>query len=182
MKLAFLVAAALPLAACSNEPEVDVENASVGEVAREVADASGSASFIRAGKWESRVNLESIDAPGMPDSVKQAMQNAMGKDTVHTSCLTPEQVKKPKEDFFAGADKSCRYDHFRMGDGAIDAKMRCSAEGMSQEMAMAGTYSPDSYSMRMTTKASGGGGPSANMSMTMKVDAKRIGECDGSEA
>ena len=182
MRHMLLIACLVPLAACGNEPEVDVENASVGEVAREVADAGGSGSFIQPGKWEARMTVEAIDAPGLPESVKTAMRGMNERGEVTTSCLTPEDVKKPKEEFFAGADKACRYDHFRMGDGRIDAKMRCDRQGASQEMAMQGTYSADTYSMKMTAKASGGEGPAANMSMTMKVDAKRVGECDGAAA
>ena len=50
------------------------------------------------------------------DSLKQVAAAIAAKRT----SLTPEEAKKPKEDFFAGNDK-CRYDHFRMGDGKIDA-------------------------------------------------------------
>ena len=43
----------------------------------------------------------------------------------HRSCLTPEEAKRPKEDFFAGAAKNCRYERFDMGSGKIDAVMKC---------------------------------------------------------
>ena len=67
-----------------------------------------------------------------------------------------------------------------MGDGKIDAKMRCSAGGGTQLMTMAGTYGPDQYQMRMTTQIDPGKAAAAIGAMTMKmqVEGKRIGDCD----
>lgn len=177
------IAVAALLAACGSEPDVEVTNASVGEVAREVADASrGGGSMIRPGKWQSTMRVESFDAPGMPDSVKSAMRSMNERSQVYESCLTAEQAQRPSEDFFAGKDNRCRYDHFTMGGGKIDAKMRCSQGGMNQVMELAGNYSPTSYSMRMTSSTEGGEGPAASVRMQMRVDAKRVGECDGKRA
>lgn len=173
---------ALPLiclAACGNEPDVDMKNASAEEVAAEMRKAQGD-SFVNPGKWQQTVTLVDIDAPGMPPEAKSIMQKAMDRAQVNEVCLTKEQAKNPKEDFFAGADKNCRYEHFKWGDGKIDAKLNCKHPQATQTMAMVGSYSPDNYTMTMTA-ANVGGGPAGEMTMTMKVDAKRIGECDGKE-
>ena len=173
-----LIACALPLAACSNEPEVSARNATAEEVADRVADAGGSDSFVRPGKWQSRVTIEKFELPGAPPEAAAAMRGMHERAQVHESCLTPEEAKRPKEDFFAGSGKNCRYERFDMGDGKIDAVMRCTGEGVAQTMAMQGTYSPESYQMRMSMEAKAGSGPPGAMTMTMRVDAKRIGECD----
>ena len=47
-------------------------------------------------------------------------------------------------------------------------------------MVLVGTYEPESYTMTMTA-TNDGGGPAGKMAMKMKVDAKRIGDCDGKE-
>ena len=47
-------------------------------------------------------------------------------------------------------------------------------------MAMAGTYSPDKYVLTMTS-TNNAAGPAGDMVMTMKVDAKRTGECDSKD-
>ena len=99
----------------------------------------------------------------------------MGEAQVHEVCLTPEQAKSPKEDFFAGADKNCRYEHFKWGDGKIDLKLNCKHPNATQTMVMVGEYEPDSYTMTMTA-TNVGGGPAGQMAMKMKVDAKRIGD------
>ncbi len=177
---AVLLACALPLAACSTEPEVSARNATVEDVAEQVADASGGDSFVRPGKWRSRVQIEEFELPGAPPAAASAMRNMQERAQVHESCLTAEQAKRPKEDFFAGSNKNCRYDHFNMGGGKIDAVMNCTGEGMTQTMAMQGTYGPDAYQMRMSMKADSG--PAGGMTMKMRVDAKRVGECDGKAA
>ena len=95
------------LAACGSEPDVEVRNATVGEVAQEVADASrGGGGMIRPGKWQSTMKIEAFDAPGMPESVKSAMRGMNERSQVYESCLTPEQAKRPSEDFFAGKDNA----------------------------------------------------------------------------
>ena len=177
-----LLACALHLTACSDEPAVDARNASAEDVAEQVADARGSASFVRPGKWRSQVQIEQFELPGAPAEVASAMRSMHERAQVYESCLTPDEAKRPKEDFFAGSNKNCRYEHFTMGGGKIDAVMKCSGEGMAQTMAMQGNYSPDAYQMRMSMKAEAGTGPPGGMTMSMRVDAKRIGECDDKKA
>ncbi len=181
-RAAVLIACLAPLAACDSGPNIDARNAAVEQVAEQVADAGGSDSFVRPGKWQSRVRIEKFELPGAPPEAAAAMRSMHERAQVHESCLTPEQAKRPKEDFFAGANKDCRYDHFIMGNGKIDAVMKCSGEGMAQTMAMQGSYGPDSYQMRMSIEADAGAGPPGAMTMTMRVDARRVGECDVKKA
>ena len=176
-------ALALPLtclAACGSEPEVKMENASIGEVAQEMRKQGGDDSFVNPGKWEQKATLLEIDAPGMPPEARQMMSQAMDQVQVHEVCLSPEQAKSPKEDFFTGADKNCRYEHFNWGGGKIDLKLNCKHPNATQAMAMVGTYSPEAYSMTMTA-TNVGGGPMEQMVMKMKVDAKRVGDCKPGE-
>jgi uncharacterized protein DUF3617 len=176
-----LLAAVIPLAACDSGPEVSATNATGQEVAEKVAKAGGTGEFVRPGKWASKVTIEDMSMPGMPPEAKAHMQGVIGRADTHESCLTPEEAKRPKEDFFAGTNKNCRYEHFNMGNGKIDAVMKCTEEGMGQTMTMAGTYSPDTYQMTMAMKSEGGAAAASGMTMKMRVDAKRVGECDGSE-
>jgi hypothetical protein len=168
----------LALAACGSKPAVDEKNASVEEVSQKVREASKDESFIRPGKWQSTVTIDQMDMPGMPAEVASQMKSMMADKHTTDSCLTPEEAKQPKENFFSGNDK-CRYEHFTMGSGKIDAEMRCDQGGGSQVMQMNGTYSPDSYRMHMTAK----GGPAGSaMTMQMSVEAKRVGECSDEES
>lgn len=171
--------ALLLLGACNRGPEIDEQNASVEAVAAKVREASGSGGFVRPGEWQSKVTIEDFEIPGMAPEMVTQMRNAVAQNQQQsfTSCLTQEDVDQPKGKFFTGNDQ-CRYDHFTMGGGKIDAKMRCPAgQGMTQVMTMTGTYSPDTYDMRMTMTGQGVEGPAAQMKMAMRVVSKRVGAC-----
>ena len=188
MKPAILiVAAALPLAACNKQPEVHARNASVAEVESKMRDARESGSFIRPGKWQTKTTVEDISVPGMPaefaDQLKKTI--AMHQEQTFETCLTEEDVRKPSEDFFTGKNNECRYDHFTMAGGKIDAEMRCDGGKGGQQgmtMTMVGSYSPDAYQMQMSMKSQGGEGMEGGMAMTMRSDAKRVGACTGKES
>ena len=180
MRHASIVLTATLLAACGSSDSVDLENASANEVAQEMSKKAD-AQFVNPGQWEQTATLLEIDAPGIPKQYAEAMKQQMGKSQVHRTCLTPEQTKNPKEDFFAGADKNCRYEHFKWGSGKIDMKMLCTHPQATQTMEMAGTYQPDSYQMAMSV-ASKGSTPMESMTMTMRVAAMRVGDCDASQS
>lgn len=169
----------IALAACSNEPEVKMENASVSEVAQEMRDV-GTARVLNPGKWQHKVTMLELDMPGMPPEARSMMQQAMGQEQQVEHCLTPEQAKKPSADFFARADQNCRYDHFNWGDGKIDMKLNCTTPEGRMTMVQTGEYQPDGYTMDVT-QIIDGGGAARRMTIKAKVDARRVGDCDGRE-
>lgn len=185
MRVPTMMLAAALLAGCGGgDGTVEAENASVEEVQQKLREAGGSEAFVDPGRWEQKATLVDIDVPGMPAEMKAGMQKAMGTSQTQVACLTPEEAKNPREDFFAGADKSCRYENFRWGDGKIDVRMLCAGEGREQRMSLNGTYSRDSYQMEMQVEGQGEGGasdPMKQMTMTMRVEARRVGECTGQE-
>jgi hypothetical protein len=178
---AFLLVCGTALAACNSSPKVNEKNATPAEVAQKVREAGADQSFVRPGQWESKVTIDKFEVPGMPADVAQRMQAMMAQQQEHSfqSCLTQEDVKRPKEDFFTGKNNECRYDHFTMGGGKIDAVMHC---GKGQTMQMAGTYSPDSYQMQTSMKAAADkGDETSGMQMQMRVEAHRVGECSAKQ-
>lgn len=180
---ALIIVAAGMLAACSKSPAVHEQDASVAEIAQKVREAGGDQSFVRPGLWQSKINIEQLDMPGMPPEMAGRMKTMMAQNQAHgfKTCLTAEDVKKPKEDFFAGKNNECRYDHFTMGGGKIDAEMHCGGKDGVNIMQMAGTYSPDSYQMQTSMKAHAANDAAGAMSMRMRIEAQRIGECTGKE-
>lgn len=180
-----LLCGCVALGACNRGPEVHEENASVGEVAASVRKATGGGQFIRAGEWKSSGTIEEMSIPGMSAADAARMKQAMAKSGIHefSTCLTEEDVKQPGGKFFTGNDQ-CRYDHFTMSGGKIDAAMHCDAPGgAGQVMTIKGKYSPNSYTMRMEMKTAGAPGAPGEMTMRMRVDSKRVGACKpGSQA
>lgn len=174
-----LVSIALPVAACGSKPTVEEKNASVEQVAKDVREASKGSDFVKPGKWQSTVTIEQMSMPGLPPQAAAHMKDMMAGTHTTETCLTPEEAKQPNGKFFSGNDQ-CRYDHFTMRGGKIDAEMHCTQHGMSQAMQMNGTYSPEAYQMHMKSTSEGGpSGASVNMEMTVK--ARRVGECTGNQ-
>jgi hypothetical protein len=188
MKYAVLmVACALPLAAC-NKPAVNEKNASVSDVANAVSKSGiAGENFIRAGQWQVKGKLEDMSMPGLPPEAQTEMKRVMGQvqNNSFEYCVTPEEAKHPGGKMFTGKDNGdCRYDHFQMGGGKFDAALRCQSKGQGPSqlmtMTMNGTYSPDAYTSNVSMKVEGG--PQGTMTMKMRSEAKRIGECTAETA
>ena len=184
MKTAYCALASVAvLTACNKSPEVDLHNATGNQVVAAVKESGmmSSDSMIEPGLWQSKVTLHEVNIPGMPPEMATHMKAMMAErqEKASSHCITAADVKKPKEDFFGGQDKSCHYAQFTMGGGRIDIQMVCNHEGMTQTMNMKGTYTPTTYSMDMASQGSAGG--QGNMSMKMHVDSQRIGECSAKD-
>ena len=177
-----LLACTAALVACNKGPTVELKNATGNQVTNAVTQSGvmTSGSMIEPGLWQSKVTVLEMKIPGIPAQYADKMNQSLAEHRNETSkhCVTQADVKKPKEDFF-GAGKSCRYEHFTMGGGKIDIQMVCREEGAMQTTNMAGSYTPTSYSMDMSSK--GSGGEQAGMSMKMHVDAQRVGQCTGKD-
>ena len=178
----WVIASLLTLAACNKGPDVSLKNASGGEVAEKVREAAGDESFVEPGKWQTKITVLDVNIPGMPPQMAQQMKQTMGKMQEHSyeSCLTEADVKRPKEDFFAGRNNECRYDHFTMSDGKIDAAMHCAGKPSgAMTMAIKGTYSRDSYEATMAMDVSGG--REGGMKMRSHSESHRVGQCTAEE-
>lgn len=179
MKKLLLALPLLCLAACDGEPDVDLKNATPSEVVEEMREA-GSATFLNPGKWQHTVTLVEMDVPGMAPEARSMMQDAMNRVQQYAHCLTPEQAKKPSEDFFTKVDQNCRYEHFNWGGGKIDMKLNCTVPEGRMTMVQTGEYRPDAFSMEVTQVVEMTDAP-RGMTIKAKVDAKRTGDCDGKE-
>lgn len=183
MKRVVVLIAIGALAACNSNsagPTIHEKNASVADVARQVRDASNDGNLhFQPGRWVSTVTVDAMSIPGLPPQAAAMMKKNIGMARTFATCLTPEEANKPNSDFFSGKN-DCRYDHFTMGSGKIDAKMVCSEGGQSQDFQVTGTYAPDAYHMAMAGNV--GSGPNGqSMTMRSHVDSKRVGPCTGKE-
>jgi len=182
MKRVILIAGIAVLAACNKGPDIDVKNASVGEVAEKARAAAAGARLVDPGRWETKVTLIQADMPNLPPQyaarIKETMAKVQGQ-TVAT-CLTAADLKKPTPEFLAAHTKNCRFDHYTMSGGKIDAQMTCTApQGGSMSVATTGTFSPDSY--ETTTVMTMSGGPGGARTTKSHTEAHRVGECKGDE-
>ncbi len=168
--------AGFALAACGSEPAVDAKNESVELVAGKVA-ASGM--NPQPGRWQASLKIESMDMPGMPAQAKEAMNKSLSATQSYFTCLTPEDANKPNAEFFQRTAKNCKYDHFTMAGGKIDAEMTCGEGGVSTKMKMLGSYAGDMYDLKVSSQGEMQKG--MPMTMTMSIASRRVGECNGTE-
>ena len=167
--------AALSLAACKKEAVV-AKDESVESVAKKVEAAN---LRPQPGRWEASMKFEKMDVPGMPPQAKEAMNKQMNVSQTFASCLTPEEANQPSGSFFQKGAENCKYEHFVMADGKIDATMTCKERNSEVKMTMAGSYSESQYDLRVTSE--GEMQPGMPMSMEMSITARRTGECNGTE-
>lgn len=173
----------LSLAACNpGGPTVTATNASGAEVSAKVAAATGNGEMVQPGRWEGTSTITDMKMPLLPADQQASLAGKMGKPDKIVSCVTPEQAKANKAFFTGNDDKSCKYDHFTMSGGKLDAAMSCNQQDGTTSATMAGTYSASRYHMEMATNTTGRkDNPYGTMSVKLVVDAQRVGECRGTE-
>ena len=188
MKYAVCVIACAALLAGCHKPQVHETNASVEQVANAVSQSGvGNDLYVHAGEWQVTGTVEEMNIPGLPPEAQAQMKKVMGQAQTksYQYCLTPEEAKKPRGKFFSGKDENdCRYDHFTMGGGKIDAAMTCHAGEHgpgTMTMAVSGTYAPDSYSTHVSMNLDNGPLGQGPMEMKVRSEAKRIGECTAAD-
>ncbi len=183
--IALLASAALGLVACDRGPKVDLTNASPADVAKAMKESGATRAMVRPGKWSSTMALLEVNSPGMPPEMQAMMKQRIGQPQTIEACLTAAEVDNPDR-MLGQIPQSCKYDRYVMGGGKLEGHLRCDINGVKQEMIISGTYGKDTYGITIdnrTTAPPGAiaGGPAASMSMKMKVESKRLGECDGTE-
>ena len=107
MKHAVCVAASIALlSACNKGPSVQLHNASGNEVTAAVKQAGimSSDTMIEPGLWQSKVDIQEMNVPGLPAQYAEKMKQdmAMGHDKPSHHCIKPEDVKRPSENLFGG--------------------------------------------------------------------------------
>ncbi|WP_293883774.1 DUF3617 domain-containing protein [Sphingomonas sp.] len=173
----FIVLTPLLLLACNKGPSVDVQNASVEDVAAKAKAALK----IEPGLWTSNTEILSIEMPGIKDkAIAAQITNSMkgAKNPEFTHCVTAAEAEKPSSEMFASkANGQCKYNNFQMANGRIDATMTCTPQGGVMKMAMNGTYSSTAYDMTMKMVTSNAQMPGGGMSMKAHTKGVRTGVC-----
>ena len=164
------------LAACDSSPKVTANNATAQEVQQKVA-AAGGVEMISPGRWEGVMHIAEMSMPGLPPEAQAHMAQARGDQKI-ISCVTPEDVKQSKASMFGGMSKECKYDHFALGGGKVDGTATSDTGGGKMKTTVSGTFASDTYHLAMHSEATGAKAMDG-MTMTMSIDAKRVGACRG---
>lgn len=168
------------LAACKPAASDDIalENVSIAEATEQARGANK----LQPGQWESQTRILSVEIPGAPKELADALgKSVTAKVNTMSDCLTPEEAEKPAADMLAGnRSGECRYEKFAMAGGKMDSTMVCKNPGQPGEvrMVMAGDYTPTGFALDMTMIMPPGSVPgSQGMTMKARTEGKRTGEC-----
>lgn len=175
-----LIGAATGLAGCGGDPGAAV--VSHDDIAEQMRRLANEGSFFQAGQWESTSEILHLD--GLRPSEAAALKAEVGRQTFST-CLSTEEVTEPDADFFTGNASDCVYSRFRMGDGKIEAKMRCVTGNIVQDNELVGNYARDRYDFTLTSVGQpprGSRDPedrtgTEGSKMVMGITARRVGDC-----
>jgi len=166
------IAASLAAAACSSE-------SGNGNSANETRDTGGqivNSIQMNPGRWKSKIQVADAVVDGMaPDELARAKEETNGQ--VHTMCLTAKDLANPAEEIFSTGSAQCKYDHFTMKNGKIDAFMRCDSPEGSETITMKGAFEATRYRLETVATVTG----KQNSRMTMLVDGEYLGACTGDE-
>ncbi|MEQ5788687.1 DUF3617 domain-containing protein [Erythrobacter sp. NFXS35] len=125
------------------------------------------------GQYESRVELISMDIPGVPANMMGMMKGAFERSV--TICLTPEEVEEGYKDALRKSqDGECKYKSFSATGGKMNAEMVCDTDNGPMTLTMTGTGTPTTSDVTMMMRGNMGPGPG---SMSMRVRQRRIGDC-----
>ncbi|MEI9850952.1 MAG: DUF3617 domain-containing protein [Sphingomonas sp.] len=131
------------------------------------------------GKWESRIELLDMQMPGMekmPPAMAEQLKAKMAEARVVSSCMTPEDAKRPGSEMFTGdRNNKCTFSNYTLAGGRIDATMVCREPQGEMTMRMTGTFAPESFVVEneVTGKSAAGA-----MHSRARVTGKRVGDCD----
>lgn len=186
-RLMMVPVACLALAACQQQAgggngtgQVSLTNASPEQVA-EAAKAAGTTGIaFNPGKWESKVELLDMDMSGiegLPPEFAAKMKAKLMEARVISSCMSPEQAKRPDSSVFTGEHKSnCTFSNYDMANGKIDATMVCKGKAGDTTLHMTGSFGADTFTVEQEITA---GGPKGGMHTKARVTGRRVGDCDG---
>ena len=161
------------------------EEKSQPKTADEVISEAGELAKPRPGQYQTAVELIEFSVPGLPaqqaEQLKGMMTNASAKASSY--CLTQAEADKGFEDSIRKMTEGtggmkCTFKDFDVDGGKLTAALTCSGQqGMSADIAVDGTTSPDGSSMRMKMVQKAAMIPGGEMRMDMKMDSTRIGDC-----
>ena len=162
----------LALAACGSP-------GSEGNGTAAKSDGGGGAVALQPGEWEMKMEVVSVNAPGLPPAVAAQMKQPA---TVNRDCMTEEEAKGPKGDMFTGGQaNNCKQEGFTWSGGRIHGVTTCTEPGGTGKtsMTMDGEYTAQSMDINMKTDTEARG---VKMATEMRITGRRLGECPAGKA
>lgn len=133
------------------------------------------------GQYETRVQVTNFEVPGMPADQAAMAQQMMTAATAATrsACVTAEQAATRGRDMFREmGNGECTVETFDVTGPALTGRMRCTnPQRATAVMTMNGTFGTEASEMNITADVEDPSMPQGRMTMTMRVNTRRTGDC-----
>ena len=141
--------------------------------------ASGGAVALQPGQWETTMQFNNIEAPGVPEQQLAAMRQAMSQPRTMSQCITAQQAANPMGNMMGQQQQGCNFTKNTFAGGTIDISGTCSPGGQQAQMTMTGNYTANSMNAQISTSVrppAGTPGPQ-EVRMSGTLSARRTGDC-----
>lgn len=171
------------LSACGSDPAEP-------RTADEVIAEAGKLDTPRPGQYQTSVEMIDFSIPGLPRGQAEQTKSMMGSMGGEASayCLTPAEAEKGFEESVrkmteGTGEMECEFGRFAVDAGKLDAALACKGpQGMDADIALTGTATAETSSMRMKMVQKAAMIPGGEVRMEMQMDSKRIGDCPATGA
>ncbi len=136
--------------------------------------AAAPAPVMAPGLWQETLVFALDSVNGSQEAAAQ-MQGTLPSPKPRSDCYTAADLADPRGLFLAGAEQSCRFSHFVMANGRIEATGDCADQnGQTMHVTGTGQYSAAGYDFTFT-----GTGQAGRLSLAFRGrdSGRRIGEC-----
>ena len=183
-----LVGMLLLLTACGSDPDglAEARNDSAGVLNSAATGPIGTTESLEPasllhGAWAAEVTLASLNPENSGADYEQLQAGLMDHYPGHDTCLKPDEVQRPPQQFFSGAADGCRYERLEISGGRFSGEISCAlgpdlADLPTHRAQFEGNYTPTSYSMKTNTLLENRDG-SRRISYVLSTEARRIGDC-----
>ena len=147
-----------------------------GNMTREEVKAAVADVRVAPGEWERRIEILSVEAPGMPHELAARLRQPRPPLRY---CITPEQAAQPARvsDAIARPQAGCTMRDFTMQDGRMEGRMVCREGTPAQTTtAMSGSYSPEGFDYRSRVEMPPPIGEGV-VRLDVRTTGRRIGPC-----
>ena len=125
------------------------------------------------GKWRFETEIIEMKSDKLSNRELERMTN---KPPVDERCIGPDQTKR-LADLFPRQRGDCTIEQDEIRDGLVNGRSQCRSGGSLSETRIDGSYSATTFDALLNSRESGSTHSDGNITITMRVRGKRIGDC-----
>lgn len=147
----------------------------------------GGAVSLQPGQWESTVQFTTIDMPGAPPEMAQAMRAMLGQPQTRSSCMSAEEAANPSSRFASPevGNSGCTFEPNGFANGTINVRGTCSnPQRGNLQMTMTGNYTATTMeaTINQTMTAPPNTPGPQSIRLEGRMTARRTGDCPAGAA